>query len=192
MPLKPGEDDLDSCTRQVEFSQYEGKVVLVVNVASECGYTAGHYTGLKRLQDILRYNNKLEILGKFNESNFSLKYYFLFAAFPCNQFGGQEPGDAAQIREVVFSQYGAKFTVFQKVEVFGPKSSPVWKYLTDNSGVVPEWNFYKYLLDHHGNIIQVWPPQTPVEDIFEAVQRAVQDADGEVQVESPLGSHDEL
>jgi len=161
--------------KQVEFSQYEGKVVLVVNVASECGYTAGHYTGLKRLQDILRYNNKLEIL-----------------AFPCNQFGGQEPGDAAQIRKVVFSQYGAKFTVFQKVEVFGPKSSPVWKYLTDNSGVVPEWNFYKYLLDHHGNIIQVWPPQTPVEDIFEAVQRAVQDADGEVQVESPLGSHDEL
>ena len=92
----------------------------------------------------------------------------------------------------MFSQYGAKFTVFQKVEVFGPKSSPVWKYLTDNSGVVPKWNFYKYLLDHHGNIIQVWPPQTPVEDIFEAVQRAVQDADGEVQVESPLGSHDEL
>ena len=73
MLLKPGEDDLDSYTCQVEFSQYEGKVVLVVNVASECGYTAGHYTGLKRLQDILRYNNKLEILGKSNESQLSVE-----------------------------------------------------------------------------------------------------------------------
>ena len=131
---------------QVEFSQYEGKVVLVVNVASECGYTDGHYRGLTRLHDILRHTNKLEIL-----------------AFPCNQFGHQEPGGQEEIKEVAFKRHGAKFTVFQKVEVLGANRSPVWRYLTDNSGVVPQWNFYKYLLDHHGNIIQAWPPQTPVE-----------------------------
>ena len=60
------------------------------------------------------------------------------------------------------------------------------------SGVTPQWNFYKYLLDHHGNLLQVWPPQTPVEDIYDAVEAAVHEADGEVQVESPLGAHDEL
>lgn len=83
--------------------------------------------------------------------------------------------------------------MMDKVEVTGPGAHPVWQYLTDQSGVVPQWNFYKYLLDHHGQILGAWPPQTPVEDIFDMVERAVHEADGEVQVESPLGAgHDEL
>lgn len=147
----------------------------MVNVASQCGFTEGHYRALRKIHDILRYKNKFEIL-----------------AFPCNQFGNQEPGEPAEIKDVAYKKYGVSFTVFQKVEVYGSEISPVWKYLTDNSGVVPQWNFYKYLMDHHGGIIQVWPPQTPVEDIFEVVQRAVHDAEEEVQLESPLGSHDEL
>jgi len=114
------------------------------------------------------------------------------SAFPCNQFGSQEPGDADEIRNVAFNEYGVEFPVFQKSNVHGPNAHPVWKFLTGTSGITPEWNFYKYLLDHHGNIIQVWPPRTPVEDIFDAVERAVHDAEGELQMESPLGNHDEL
>merc|ERR1712142_1039761 len=161
--------------KQVDFARYEGAAVLVVNVASECGYTDSHYRGLKRLHDILGYNNKLAILG-----------------FPCNQFGGQEPGAKDQIRDVAFNKYQVKFQMFGKVDVIGQNQHPVWKHLTETSGISPQWNFYKYLLDHHGNIVQAWPPPTRVEDIFDAVQAAVQDAEGEVQVESPLGSHDEL
>jgi len=165
----------DSLGNKVQFSQFSGKVVLVVNVASECGFTESHYKGLQRLHDILNFNNKFAIL-----------------AFPCNQFGGQEPGSREDIRHVAFKQYGVRFNLMDKVEVTGTEAHPVWKYLTETSGVVPQWNFYKYLLDHQGNIVQVWPPQTPVEDIYDAVERAVHEADDELQVESPLGSHDEL
>jgi len=158
--------------KEVKFSEFEGKAVLVVNVASQCGFTDGHYKGLKRLHDILAFNNKLAIL-----------------AFPCNQFGSQEPGDADEIRDVANNLYGVEFPVFQKCDVHGPEAHEVWKFLTETSGITPNWNFYKYLLDHHGNILQAWPPRTPVEDIFDAVERAVEDADGEVQMESPLASH---
>merc|ERR1719334_305770 len=75
---------------KVEFSQFEGKVVLIVNVASQCGYTDGHYRGLRRLYDILNFSNKLEIL-----------------AFPCNQFGSQEPGSNEEIKKTVFDHYKA-------------------------------------------------------------------------------------
>eukprot|EP00092_Neocalanus_flemingeri_P023443 GFUD01025420.1.p1 GENE.GFUD01025420.1~~GFUD01025420.1.p1 ORF type:complete len:206 (+),score=44.78 GFUD01025420.1:99-716(+) len=163
----------DITGKEVKFSEFEGNAVLVVNVASQCGFTDGHYKGLKRLHDILAFNNKLTIL-----------------AFPCNQFGSQEPGEADEIRDVAFNLYGVEFPVFQKCEVHGPNAHPVWKFLTETSGITPDWNFYKYLIDHQGNIIQAWPPRTPIEDIFDAVESAVQDADGEVQMESPLGTHD--
>eukprot|EP00090_Calanus_glacialis_P047431 TRINITY_DN9846_c0_g1_i2.p1 TRINITY_DN9846_c0_g1~~TRINITY_DN9846_c0_g1_i2.p1 ORF type:complete len:203 (-),score=34.64 TRINITY_DN9846_c0_g1_i2:83-691(-) len=171
---------IDISGREVKFSDLEGKAVLVVNVASQCGFTDGHYKGLKRLHDILAFNHKLAIL-----------------AFPCNQFGSQEPGDDDEIRDVAHNVYGVEFPVFQKCDVHGPNAHSVWKFLTETSGITPDWNFYKYLLDHHGNIIQAWPPRTPIEDIFDAVERAVEDADGEAQMESPLashefGSHDEL
>jgi len=97
---------------KVEFSQFEGKVVLVVNVASQCGYTDGHYRGLQRLHDILGNSGKLEILG-----------------FPCNQFGAQEPGTAEEIAELV-SSFGVEFRMMEKVEVKGSNVHPVWKYLT--------------------------------------------------------------
>eukprot|EP00090_Calanus_glacialis_P047432 TRINITY_DN9846_c0_g1_i4.p1 TRINITY_DN9846_c0_g1~~TRINITY_DN9846_c0_g1_i4.p1 ORF type:complete len:203 (-),score=34.70 TRINITY_DN9846_c0_g1_i4:97-705(-) len=164
---------IDISGREVKFSDLEGKAVLVVNVASQCGFTDGHYKGLKRLHDILAFNHKLAIL-----------------AFPCNQFGSQEPGDDDEIRDVAHNVYGVEFPVFQKCDVHGPNAHSVWKFLTETSGITPDWNFYKYLLDHHGNIIQAWPPRTPIEDIFDAVERAVEDADGEAQMESPLASHD--
>ena len=86
-----------------------------------------------------------------------------FSAFPCNQFGGQEPGTAAEITELAYKHYQVRFPLMDKVEVTGPRAHPVWKYLTEKSQVTPQWNFYKYLLDHNGNIVNVWPPQTSVE-----------------------------
>ena len=84
-----------------------------------------------------------------------------------------------EIRQVAFRQHGVRFTLMDKVEVTGPGAHPVWTHLTgqqtshnrqylpchhpETSGVTPQWNFYKYLLDHQGNVVQVWPPQTPVE-----------------------------
>ena len=116
---------------QVEFSRYEGKALLVVNVASECGFTDGHYRALKRMHDILRFNNKFEILGGVILTGLTPRsVHFVILAFPCNQFGGQEPGQAEEIRDVAFNQYGVKFPVFQKVDVHGSNSSPVWRYLT--------------------------------------------------------------
>lgn len=160
----------------MDFSRFEGKVVLVVNVASQCGYTEGHYRGLQRLHDILNRNGNLEIL-----------------AFPCNQFGAQEPGSDKEISALAKSEYGVEFTMMEKVEVVGQEAHPVWKYLTGTSKTVPKWNFFKYLVDHHGDIVQVWSPQTPVEDIFEVVEGALHDAAFVAQVESPLGDHhDEL
>jgi len=164
---------------QVDFGGFEGRVVLMVNVASQCGYTDGHYRGLQRLHDILGQDGKLEILG-----------------FPCNQFGGQEPRSAGEVEAFVQSEFGVEFRMMEKVEVEGPGAHPVWKYLTGSSGVTPTWNFFKYLVDHNGDVIQAWGPQTSVEDIFDSVQSALRDADTVVQVESPLQhyheSHDEL
>jgi len=97
----------------VDFGGFEGRVVLMVNVASQCGYTDGHYRGLQRLHDILGQDGKLEILG-----------------FPCNQFGGQEPRSAGEVEAFVQSEFGVEFRMMEKVEVEGPGAHPVWKYLT--------------------------------------------------------------
>ena len=128
---------------QVDFSSLSGRAVLVVNVASQCGFTDSHYRGLKRLHDILGYSNKLAVLGQLMGVQCLLCLKFKTEkilqhsspAFPCNQFGGQEPGTAADIREVAFKRYGARFTVMEKVEVTGPGQHPVWKFLTGAGSV---------------------------------------------------------
>ena len=89
----------------------------------------------------------------------------IFSAFPCNQFGSQEPGSNEEIKQTVFDHYKARFRLMDKVDVQGAAVHPVWQYLTSNSKVVPQWNFYKYLIDNHGNIVNVWPPQTSAEVI---------------------------
>ena len=94
-----------------------------------------------------------------------VKLSLVFSAFPCNQFGSQEPGSNEEIKQTVFDHYKARFRLMDKVNVHGAAVHPVWQYLTTNSKVVPQWNFYKYLIDNHGNIVNVWPPQTSVEVI---------------------------
>jgi glutathione peroxidase len=121
------------------FSAYKGKVVLAVNVASECGFTP-QYEGLEKLY--AEYKDKgLVILG-----------------FPCNQFGGQEPGSAAQIEEFCKVKFGVKFPMFQKLDVKGANQSPIYAFLTAKDGE-PKWNFHKYLVGKDGQVIHAFPSQ---------------------------------
>ena len=127
-----------------KLSQYKGKVALVVNVASECGFTP-QYAGLEKLW--LDYKDKgLVVLG-----------------FPSNEFGGQEPGDAAAIQAFCTKNYGVTFPLFAKVEVKrGAGQSPVYQYLTSAAGAEPNWNFCKYLVSKNGRVLKFWKsPTTP-------------------------------
>ncbi len=119
------------------LSVYKGKVALVVNVASECGYTP-QYEGLQKLY--AEYKDRgLVVLG-----------------FPCNQFGGQEPGSSAQIAAFCSTKFHVAFPMFEKVDVKGEKQSPVYAFLTKRLGV-PAWNFHKYLVGKDGKVIAAFP-----------------------------------
>merc|ERR1712001_747947 len=144
---------------EVNFNRFRGKVLLIVNVASECGFTDSHYRELQRLQDVLGFDDHFHVLG-----------------FPCNQFGGQEPGDEASIDEFVRTNYAVDFPMFSKIEVQGDDIHPVWKHLIDESKVVPQWNFYKYLINHEGNVVQVYPPRVSVNEAFDDILRLVKKA----------------
>jgi glutathione peroxidase len=132
--------------KEVDLAQYKGKVVLIVNTASECGLTP-QYTELQLLHD--KYSKQgLAVLG-----------------FPCNQFGKQEPGTAAEIQEFCTANYGVKFNMFAKVDVNGEEACPLYKHLTglDTKPKGPgkvSWNFEKFLLDRQGNVIARYEPQT--------------------------------
>ncbi len=119
------------------LSAYRGKVVLVVNVASECGFTP-QYAGLEKLYEA-RKAQGFEILG-----------------FPCNQFGGQEPGSAAAIQTFCQKNFGVTFPLFEKVDVKGAGQSPVYTFLTAQHGE-PKWNFHKYLVGKDGKVIAAFP-----------------------------------
>ncbi|HJW44196.1 MAG TPA: glutathione peroxidase [Geothrix sp.] len=118
------------------LAAYKGKVVLAVNVASECGYTP-QYAGLQKLYATMK-DRGLMVLG-----------------FPCNQFGGQEPGSAAQIEAFCQKNYGVTFPLFEKLEVKGAGKAPVYQFLTAKHGE-PAWNFHKYLVGKDGQVIQAF------------------------------------
>ncbi|MEN9490562.1 MAG: hypothetical protein RJA63_1011 [Pseudomonadota bacterium] len=129
----------------VDFSRYAGKVVLVVNTASQCGLTP-QYTGLEALYQKYR-DQGLEILG-----------------FPCNQFGGQEPGGTKEIEQTCLINYGVSFPMFEKVDVNGASSHPVFEYLRSALpgwlGGKIRWNFTKFLLGRDGQPIKRFAPIT--------------------------------
>lgn len=128
---------------------------LVVNVASQCGYTDANYRALVQLQ------RKFGLLG------------FTVLAFPCNQFGDQEPDSIGEI--IRFAEdYGAKFPIFSKVNVFGESASPVYQYLTESSGNVPKWNFCKYLVDKNGHVVQFFTQDDPFEHITRSIANLLQ------------------
>lgn len=116
---------------------YKGKVVLAVNVASECGYTP-QYEGLQKLYAEFK-DRGLVVLG-----------------FPCNQFGAQEPGSSAQIAAFCTTKFQVTFPLFEKVDVKGEHQSPVYAFLAKRLGV-PAWNFHKYLVGKDGKVIAAFP-----------------------------------
>jgi glutathione peroxidase len=119
------------------LAAYKGKVVLVVNTASECGFTP-QYAGLEKLFE--------EYEGK----------GFVILGFPSNDFGAQEPGSADQIQKFCQKNYGVKFPMFEKVATKGAAQSPVYKFVTAKYGE-PKWNFHKYLVGKDGQVKQAFP-----------------------------------
>lgn len=136
--------------QEKSLEDYKGKVVLVVNTASKCGFTP-QYQGLE------------ELYKKYKDDG------FVVLGFPCNQFGGQEPGDADEIASFCELNYGVSFPIFDKVDVNGDNTHPVFKYLKAelggflNSGI--KWNFTKFLLDKQGKPIKRYAPLTKPESI---------------------------
>jgi glutathione peroxidase len=121
-----------------DLGAYAGKVALVVNVASQCGYTP-QYAGLEKLYGDLR--------GK----------GFVVLGFPSNDFGGQEPGSAAEIRQFCSVNYGVTFPLFEKVVTkAGAGQSPVYANLRKQSGELPSWNFAKYLVGKDGKVVRFY------------------------------------
>ena len=123
--------------KEVNLADYKGKVLLIVNVASKCGYTP-QYEGLEA------------IYNKYKEKGFEI------LAFPCNDFGGQEPGTNEEIKTFCSSKYNVTFKLFDKIKVLGDERSPLYARLINNNvtekGDV-KWNFEKFLIDKNGNIV---------------------------------------
>ena len=139
---------------EVDLGSYKGKVILIVNVASACGFTP-QYEGLQDLFE--RYKDKgLEIL-----------------AFPCNQFGLQEPGSNDQLKTFCEDKYNISFKLFDKVDVIGEHASPLFNYLNEVAGRDIKWNFTKFLFDQNGNFIKGYgsmkTPKMIEENIIELV-----------------------
>lgn len=134
----------------VSMSEYKGKTIVVVNTASKCGFTP-QYKGLEELYQ--KYKDQgLVILG-----------------FPCNQFGKQEPGKAQEIQEFCEINYGVTFPIFDKVDVNGSNTHPIFKYLKSNLGGFLgssiKWNFTKFVIDKNGKPIKRFGPTTKPEDM---------------------------
>ena len=130
----------------VSLCQFRGKVLLVVNTASECGYTP-QYEGLEKLYR--RYRDK----------------GFVILGFPANDFGGQEPGSNKEIAQFCQLNYGVTFPMFAKTSVAGANANPLYRALAARTGKPPRWNFHKYLLDRAGQPVAVFEsavdPQDP-------------------------------
>mgnify|MGYP001190777854 FL=1 len=142
----------------VDFSTWKGKTVLVVNTASECGYTP-QYAGLESLW------------AKYREEG------LVIAGFPSNEFGGQEPGDSTTIRKFCSQEYGVSFPMFAKVETApGENQSPVYGFLGTQSGKLPGWNFGKHLVSSDGRTVQFFSTRTAPDDseLIAAIEAAIQ------------------
>ncbi|CCT67161.1 probable HYR1-glutathione peroxidase [Fusarium fujikuroi] len=153
---------LDKRGQEVPLGDYKGKVVLIVNTASKCGFTP-QYAGLEKLWTKLKeqYPEDFVILG-----------------FPCNQFGGQEPGTDDDIQEFCQLNYGVTFPIMQKTEVNGDNTNPLWAWLKDQqSGLLGlkriKWNFEKFLVGRDGKVKGRWASTTKPESLEEPILKAL-------------------
>lgn len=136
--------------QEVSLSQYKGKFLLIVNVASKCGFTP-QYKGLEELFEELK--DQVVVLG-----------------FPCNQFGAQEPGDAEEIKNFCSLTYDVKFPLFEKIDVNGDNAAPLYQFLKEErpglmGSKAIKWNFTKFLVDREGKVIKRYAPTDKPEDI---------------------------
>jgi glutathione peroxidase len=141
-----------------DLAAYKGKVVLVVNTASECGFTP-QFEGLEKLYE--QYVDQgLVVLG-----------------FPCNQFGGQEPGSSDEIGAFCQKNYGVTFPMFEKIDVNGDDAHPLYKWLRDEKGGMLgskiKWNFTKFLIGRDGEVIDRFGPTTKPEKIAKDIEKAL-------------------
>ena len=132
--------------KEFSMSQYKGKTLLIVNVASKCGFTS-QYKGLEELYE------------KYKSQD------FMVLGFPSNEFSNQEPGDEEEIKSFCSLTYDVQFDMFSKVEVNGENATPLFKYLKEQqSGILGsqkiKWNFTKFLVDKNGNVIDRYAPVT--------------------------------
>jgi glutathione peroxidase len=143
--------------KPVDLAALRGKVLLIVNTASQCGFTP-QYKGLQALHE--RFGEQgLEVLG-----------------FPCNQFGGQEPGDAPEIGAFCERNFGVTFPLFDKVEVNGADAHPLWRWLTAEApgllgSEAVKWNFTKFLVRRDGSVFKRYAPQASPESIAADIER---------------------
>jgi glutathione peroxidase len=140
---------------ELALKQFQGKVLLIVNTASACGFTP-QYRGLEELQQAYGARG------------------FAVLGFPCNQFGHQEPGDAAAIGQFCARNFGVSFPMFDKIEVNGDGAHPVYRYLkSEKSGLLGaaiKWNFTKFLLDRSGHVVKRYAPTTSPESLKKDIE----------------------
>lgn len=141
---------------EVSFNDYNGKVLLIVNVASKCGFTP-QYKGLEDLYKKFK-DKGVEVLG-----------------FPCNQFGSQEPGDENEIQKFCSLTYDVSFPMFSKVDVNGDNTHPIFQYLkSEKPGVLGtemiKWNFTKFLVDRKGNVLERFAPKETPESLVKKIE----------------------
>lgn len=129
--------------QEIDFSKYKGKTLLIVNVASKCGFTP-QYADLQTLHD--EYGDKVVVLG-----------------FPANNFGAQEPGTHEEIATFCERNYGVKFQMFEKISVKGEDQHPLYRWLKEKTGEEPTWNFCKYLVKPDGTV-QFFPSKVKPTD----------------------------
>tara|TARA_R110000796_G_scaffold14011_19_gene45666 strand:- start:15167 stop:15697 length:531 start_codon:yes stop_codon:yes gene_type:complete len=138
-----------------DLAAHKGKVLLIVNTASKCGFTP-QYEGLEKLHQEYK-DQGLEIL-----------------AFPCNQFGHQEPGNADEIKNFCSLNYDVSFPLMEKIEVNGDNADPLWKYLkSEKSGLLGsriKWNFTKFLVDREGNVVARYGPAVKPEQLKSEIE----------------------
>lgn len=152
--------DIDVTTidgKRIKLAEYQGKVLLIVNVASRCGFTP-QYTGLEAL------HRKHQAEG------------LVVLGFPCNQFGKQEPGTEAQIQEFCSTKYDVSFPLFAKIDVNGENAHPLYRLLRGDEGAKIRWNFEKFLVDRQGNVIKHYgssdTPEAIEKDVVSALGKA--------------------
>ena len=135
---------------EISLEKFKGKTLLIVNVASRCGFTS-QYTGLQSLYE------------KYKDKGFEI------LAFPCNQFGSQEKGTNDEIKKFCSTEYNVSFKLFDKIEVIGDNASPLFKKLTQDAGREIQWNFTKYLINKDGDFVRGFGTQKKPEEIEEHI-----------------------